>query len=126
LVAGEENKIKIFGLDRISGLHKSMEKSAYPKDFSLDSYFEHCYGIVRLPNTEPQVIVIWAIPIKAAFYKANPLHSSQKVVEETADYTLFSLFVYFTYDLQQEIRSHGEERVKIIKPENELKIERYS
>lgn len=125
IVASDKEGIKTFGLDRISSLGVSLENSLVPVDFDLDDYYKHCYGIVRLPNDEPQEIIIKTAPIKAAYYKANPLHHSQKIVEENEDFTTFSLFIYLTYDLQQELRSHGDDQVKVLKPERALDKERY-
>lgn len=125
LIAKDESGIKTFGLDRITGLNPTRHKSEPSQDFNLEKYYEHCYGIVRFPDEGPQEILIKATPIKASYYKANPLHKSQKVEEETAEYTIFSLNVYLTYDLQQELRSHGEQDVKIIQPIDGLITKRF-
>lgn len=125
LVAKDDKGFKTFGLDRISALTISHENADYPKDFNLEKHYEHCYGIVRFPDVEPEEIHIWANPVKAGYYKANPLHKSQKLIEETKDYTIFAIYVCLTYDLQQELLSHGKENVRIIKPENGMEIKRY-
>lgn len=125
LIASEDNCVKTFGLDRISNLNTSIEKTTITNNFDIDEYYKYCYGIVRLPNDEPQEIIIKTSPLKACYYKANPLHHSQKVIEETPDYTVFSFFMFLTYDLQQELRSHGETFVKVLKPEGALNVEKY-
>lgn len=125
LIAQDESGIKTFGLDRINDLTLTSQKLKKIENFSLDKYYEHCYGIVRFPDEGPQEILIKASPIKASYYKANPLHKSQKVVEETAEYTVFSLTVCLTYDLQQELRSHGEQDVMIIQPKDGMITKRY-
>ncbi len=125
LIAQDESGIKTFGLDRINDLTLTSQKLKKIEDFTLEKYYEHCYGIVRFPDEEPQEILIKATPIKASYYKANPLHKSQKVVEENAEYTIFSLDVCLTYDLQQELRSHGEKDVMIIQPKDGMITKRY-
>lgn len=125
LIANDEEGIKTFGLDRIIELYATDKKSAPIKDFNLNEYYEHCFGIVRFKDEAPQEIEIWTTPIKASYYKANPLHESQKVIEETEEYTVFSIYAYLTYDLQQELRSHGEEHVKVLKPKDGLLTKRY-
>jgi len=124
LVAKDDKEIKTFGLDRVSNLQITDENSEI-KNFDLEKHYEHCYGIVRFSDEEPQEILIKTIPIKASYYKANPLHKSQKIVEETKEYTIFSIYVYLTYDLQQELRSHGEDSVEIIQPKDGLTTKRY-
>jgi hypothetical protein len=126
LVAHDGKAFKTFGLDRISDLQViKTGKSYYPKDFSLEKHYEHCYGIVRFYDEEPQVIIIKTTPIKASYYKANPLHKSQKIVDDTDKFTIFSIFTYLTYDLQQELLSHGKEEVTVIQPSDGLVIKRY-
>jgi len=126
LVAHDGKAFKTFGLDRISDLTViKTQKSYYPKDFSLEKHYEHCFGIVRFYDEEPQEILIKTTPIKASYYKANPLHKSQKVVEATEAYTIFSIFTYLTYDLQQELLSHGEKEVSVLQPADGLVIKRY-
>ena len=125
LVADDKGTIKVFGLDRITGLSKYNENAKRPKDFDMDEYFKHCYGIVRFPDSEPEEVLIKMKPIKAAYYKANPLHHSQKIVEKNDKYVIISLYVYYTYDLKQELRSHLKEELEVIQPENSLETERY-
>lgn len=126
LVAHDGKAYKTFGLDRISNLMViKTGKSYYPKEFSLENYYEHCYGIVRFSDEEPQEILIRTAPIKASYYKANPLHKSQKIVDVQAEFTIFSIFTYLTYDLQQELLSHGEKEVSVIQPSDGLVIKRY-
>lgn len=109
LLAKDDKGIKTFGLDRIEGLSVTSNSFQYPTDFSMDKFYENCFGIVRFPNTNPEKIYIKASPIKTAYYKANPLHHSQQIVKDGDEYSVFSIFVYRTYDLEQEIRSHGDE-----------------
>jgi len=126
LVAHDGKAFKTFGLDRISDLTViKTQKSYYPKDFSLEKHYENCYGIVRFDDEEPKEILIKTTPIKASYYKANPLHKSQKIVEETDTHTIFSIFTYLTYDLQQELLSHGEKEVSVLQPAEGLVIKRY-
>jgi hypothetical protein len=125
LVAKDGKDIKSYGLDRIKNLTNSMEKADYPNDFSLEEYYKHCYGIVRFDNQEPEKILLKVEPIKAAYYKANPLHPSQKIEEETSEYSIISLYVYFNYDLKQELRSHVPGEVEVLRPKVDLNEERY-
>ena len=125
LVAADKKNIKTFGLDRIDGLSISLENAFVPEGFDMDEYYKYCFGIVRFLDSKPQDIIIKTTPIKAAYYKANPLHHSQRIIKETNDSTTFSLFMYLTYDLQQELRSHGAEQVEVLKPDVTLGEVRY-
>lgn len=128
LIAKEKDSdvIKAYGLDRITYLKESPYDNAESiEDFDINEYYKDCYGIVKFPDEKPQEIKIWATPIKAAYYRANPLHESQKEIEKNDTHSIFSIFVCLTYDLQQEIRSHGENEVKIIEPKNAMDKVRY-
>ncbi len=118
--------IKAYGLDRITNLTMLPHENAeLVKDFDINEYYKDCYGIVKFPDEKPQEIKIWATPIKASYYRANPLHESQKEIETNDTHSIFSIFVCLTYDLQQEIRSHGENEVRIIEPQNAMDKVRY-
>ena len=118
--------IKAYGLDRITDLSVLIHENAeLVKDFDINEYYKDCYGIVKFPDEKPQEIKIWATSIKASYYRANPLHESQKEIEIKDTHSIFSIFVCLTYDLQQEIRSHGENEVRIIEPKNAMDKVRY-
>jgi len=42
----DDNKIKTFGIDRISGIKKINKKFQYPKNFNLQDYFKHSLGFI--------------------------------------------------------------------------------
>ena len=126
LVAKDEKGIKTFGLDRIENvIINRLDNADYPKDFSLEEYYKDCYGIVRFDNDKPQDILIKMLPIKAKYYEANPLHHSQEIIEKNDKYVIIKIHTYLTYDLQQELRSHGEDEVSIIQPEDGLRTKGY-
>ena len=125
LICKDEKGIKTFGLERIENLSITSNNYVYPKDFSMDKYYEHCYGIVRFSDEEPQEIKIKLLHVKAHYYEANPLHKSQRIEKLDDEFSLLTIYVYLTYDLQQELRSHVEGEVIVLKPENALVSTKY-
>ena len=47
--------------------------------------------------------------------KSFPLHSSQQILKETPEITIFEFLLYPTYDFMQEILSYGKE-VTVLEP----------
>ena len=52
---------------------------------------------------------------KATHFRSLPLHRSQKEEETAKDYSIFSYYVVPTYELRQEILSHGA-NVEVVSP----------
>lgn len=50
------------------------------------------------------------------YFRSLPLHRSQKEEETTEDYSVFSYYLVPTYELRQEILSHGA-NVEVVYPE---------
>jgi predicted DNA-binding transcriptional regulator YafY len=56
-----------------------------------------------------------ATPLQARYIHTKPIHPSQEIVEENAQYTLFSLQLIPNYELESRILSFGE-HVKALTP----------
>lgn len=56
-----------------------------------------------------------SIPPRTFHFRSLPLHRSQKEEETAKDYSIFSYYVVPTYELRQEILSHGA-NVEVVSP----------
>ncbi len=114
----KEGKIKTYSLDRISNLNLMQDTFAMPEDVKPSEFFKDCFGIITNSN-RPKRIVLRVEPTQAKYFRALPLHSSQQ--EEVHDhYSIFSYRMRITYDLKEEIMSHGAS-IEVLEPE-ELKV----
>ena len=114
----KEGKIKTYSLDRISNLNLMQDTFAMPEDVNPSEFFKDCFGIITNSN-RPKRIVLRVEPTQAKYFRALPLHSSQQ--EEVHDhYSIFSYRMRITYDLKEEIMSHGAS-IEVLEPE-ELKV----
>lgn len=105
--------IKTYALDRMSKLIITQETFEMPEDFDPIEFFKDCFGITTNRN-EAKDIVLRVSPTQAKYFRALPLHSSQQ--EEVHDaYSIFRYRMRFTYDLKEEIMSHGSD-VEVISP----------
>jgi predicted DNA-binding transcriptional regulator YafY len=110
----KDGKIKTYALDRISDLNiLAQEHFKMPEGFSPAAFFSDCFGITTNQN-EPKRITLRVEPTQAKYFRALPLHPSQ--TEEVHDsYSLFNYRMRITYDLKEEIMSHGS-AVEVVAP----------
>ena len=114
----KDSAIKTYSLDRISQLNLLQETFVMPEDINPSEFFKDCFGIITNRN-EPKRIVLRVEPTQAKYFRALPLHSSQQ--EEIHDnYSIFSYRMRITYDLKEEIMSHGA-TIEVLEPQ-ELKL----
>ena len=113
----KEGKIKTYSLDRISNLNLMQDTFTMPDDVKPSEFFKDCFGIITNRNSAKR-IVLRVEPTQAKYFRALPLHSSQQ--EEVHDhYSIFSYRMRITYDLKEEIMSHGAS-IEVLEPQ-ELK-----
>jgi len=109
-------KIRTFALDRIQEIRLTAKKFTYPQE-NPAQLFNYCFGIFlpENPLQEPEDLLLLFTYEQASYIQSLPLHHSQKVVRDTGKGILVSLKVHYTYDLEMELRSFGD-NVKIIAP----------
>ena len=112
-----DKQIKTYALDRISGLNILQDTFVMPEEVNPSEFFKDCFGIITNRNTAKR-IVLRVEPTQAKYFRALPLHSSQQ--EEVHDnYSIFTYKMRITYDLKEEIMSHGA-TIEVLEPK-ELK-----
>jgi predicted DNA-binding transcriptional regulator YafY len=106
-------KVKTFGLDRISDLSIRENYFTVDKSFDPETLFKYSFGITA--GGKPEKIVLKFAPQEGRYVKAQPLHPTQKIINESADGLTVELRVIPSYELKATIRSFGT-RVKVIEP----------
>lgn len=115
--------IRVYSLDRISEMTDTGKSFNYPEEFDPAGYFYNSFGIIVDQAYPPEIIQLEVYGTKAKYFKALPLHHSQSIKYEGDGYTQFEYYMSPTYDLKQELLSHGDE-IRVISPEhlrNEIK-----
>ena len=113
----KDEKIKSFALDRLTDLHITKRAFKYPKDFDIEEYYKHCFGIISPNGSKPQEIILSFDPIQGKYIKSLPLHESQQVIVETKSELQIKLFLCVTFDFELELLSYGE-NVKVLNPKS--------
>ena len=113
-----EGVVKTYSLDRISSLNLLQETFVMPDDINPSEFFKDCFGIITNKNSAKR-IVLRVESTQAKYFRALPLHHSQQ--EEVHDhYSVFTYKMRITYDLKEEIMSHGAS-IEVLEPK-ELKM----
>lgn len=114
-----ENQITNLALDRILGIEEKKTVYIPNNEIDFDEFFEDVIG-VSIPNQGEVVKVILKIEkTQWNYIKTKPMHGSQKIKEETEDFTIIELELIPNFEFESMILSFGE-FVEIIAPE-ELK-----
>ncbi len=111
----KDDIVKSFGLDRISQLSISPNKSNKRPQVDIEEKYKHCFGIICGDNEEPEQIVLSFTPFQGQYIKSMPLHYSQKILIDNDNEYRIELKLHATHDLKMEILSMGDQ-VKVIQP----------
>ncbi len=109
----KDNLVKTYSLDRMSQLNLLQENFDLPNSINPSEFFRDCFGIITNQNKAKR-IVLRVESTQAKYFRALPLHSSQQE-EIHDDYSVFSYKMRITYDLKEEIMSHGAS-IEVLEP----------
>ena len=113
----KDGQVKTYSLDRMSNLNLLQDLFDMPENVNPSEFFKDCFGIITNQNSAKR-IVLRVEPTQAKYFRALPLHPSQQ--EEVHDeYSVFTYRMRITYDLKEEIMSHGAS-IEVLEPK-ELK-----
>lgn len=113
----KDNRIKTFGLDRITNLEITNLKFIFPENYNPEEAFRHSFGIINEDNKEPRKIVLSFSYEQGKYIKSLPLHHSQKELTNDEKEYRIELLLHPTYDFVMELLSIGAE-VKVLEPES--------
>ena len=114
----KDGAVKTYSLDRITQLNLLQDTFKMPDGVKPSEFFKDCFGIITNKNKAKR-IVLRVEPTQAKYFRALPLHASQ--MEEVHDnYSVFTYSMRITYDLKEEIMSHGSS-IEVLEP-TELKM----
>lgn len=111
----EEQRLKTYALDRIQALEITPITFSVPRTFNASRQFKNYFGIT-LGTTNVENIKIKATAKQAKYFRTLKLHHSQKEIETTEDYSIFTYKLCPEYDFKREILSNGD-AVEILEPQ---------
>ncbi len=110
----DKDYLTTFALERISDLRIGEPVISKDPQVTAEEYFHDCFGIIR--QGKPERIIVRAFWPQNTYIKEVPLHHSQMVVDETDNWTDFSLFVRPSYDFKQELLWHRD-KLTVLSPQ---------
>lgn len=111
----DDEALFVFAIDRIESIKIQETKFTINPDFDAASYFNECFGIIIGDGTKLERIVLRAYGLEPFYLRDLPLHHSQKIIEETVDYTDFEFYLRPTSDFKAHLMSRGE-WLQVIEP----------
>lgn len=113
----DNDRQRIFALDRIRNLKVSGTTFTYPKDFSAVEYFQNYFGIIAGVEQKVENIRIRAYAELPGYLRSLPIHHSQRELESTDGHADFSLRLVPTFDFIQELLLHRDQ-LEVLAPES--------
>jgi len=110
-----EDKIRIYSLDRVLEAKLTEKSFKYPKDFCPEVYFQDSFGIIRDDEIEVETIKLKVNADQSNYLRSLPLHPSQEEIETNDDYSIFTLRVRPTFDFRQELLWNGD-ALEVLEP----------
>lgn len=110
-----DNKMRLFALDRIETVQMTDEKFKLPKDFNAKEYFSTFFGVVTDTDVPVERIVLRADCYHQHYLRTLPLHPSQKEIFTCEDYADFELHLRPTYDFCMELLRVGN-MIEVVEP----------
>lgn len=99
-------RCKLYALDRID--HVELEEDTYelPEDYDPQEAFAGTYGLFIDQQRPIEIIRLKVNAMQANYMRSLPLHHSQEEVERTPEYSIFTLFVRQSPDLERDLMAH--------------------
>ena len=91
------------------------DKFKLPEDFSATAFFNEFYGVLTDTSIPLQHVRIRTRGYTTNYVRTLPFHHSQKEVETTEEYSVFTLDIRPTYDFVGAIAASSEE-LEVLEP----------
>ena len=116
----KDERIKTFGLDRISDL-KITDTKFKPILYNVEKEYQHAFGVETYSPVQKIVLEFsWQ---QGNYIKSFPFHESQRILEENGETVLLEIHIHTTNDIVMELLKYGS-NVKVLEPvslQNEMK-----
>lgn len=111
----EKSDIITYGLDRMTELSLTEEKSTVPVHFDAAAYFRYAYGITANNKTIPETILFSAQNVAAKYIETQPFHHTQRVLDRGTTQTTFEVTLLPSEELIRNILSYAGE-IEVMQP----------
>lgn len=109
------NKIMIYALDRVQWLGLTDKTFKYSKNFNAEEFFEDCFGIIADQRVKIETVKFKVSAGQANYLRSLTLHQTQREIERTDEYSIFTVRLRPTFDFRQEILAQGSD-IEVLEP----------
>ena len=109
------DKVMIYALDRVHWLEVKDKSFKYPKNFIPEKFFDDSFGIIADQRIDVETVKIKVSAGQANYLRSLTLHQTQKEIERTDEYSIFTVRLRPTFDFRQEILSQGGD-IEVLEP----------
>lgn len=106
--------LRTYALDRVKGVETTGQRFQLPEGLSLTDIFGNILGVTS-SKADERTVRIRATRTQAKYFRALPLHASQKEELVADDYSIFTYRLKLNYELVHELMSLGD-GVKVLAP----------
>lgn len=111
----DKGELRVLAVDRITDMQLTDRTFKPDEDFTAARFFRDYFGVSVGYGTKPERVVIRAYGREPYYLKDLPLHSSQRVLEATGQYTDFELRLHITDDFISDLLGRGA-AIKVLAP----------
>lgn len=104
-----------FALDRMIKVDFDLNIPYLEEHIDADEYYKDVIGVTVNQGNRAENVVFWVDNANAPYVKTKPLHSSQKIVEEQENGTVFQIKVKPNLELERMILGFGDS-LEVISP----------
>lgn len=115
-----KNSLSTYALDRMLDLELLDDDFIIQSNFNPESFFKHSFGITQ-SDEKPFEVQLKFPSHQKGYLLTQPLHASQKIINQSEEYFIVQLEVYLTYELIERVLGYAE-NVEVLAP-SELKNE---
>lgn len=102
-----DGMMRVYSLDRVLGLEPTERKFTISEEFDAATYFADVIGVIADCEEKSETVEIEVTDGQQHYLRTLPLHRTQKEVECTDEYSVFTLRLKPTFDFIQELRKYG-------------------
>lgn len=113
---GDAKNVTTIALDRIENIQPVHDVFLPNTEIDFEEYFEDVVGVSVPFNGQVETVILKISAESWPYIKTKPIHGSQKVKEQTSDFTIIELKLIPNFELEALILSHGE-RIEVMCPE---------
>lgn len=110
----KSNDLRTYALDRVKGMELTPEKFRMPENLNIGDLFNNIIGVTS-SKADERIVRLRATRTQAKYFRALPLHRSQKEEITGEDHSIFSYRLKLNYELVHELMSLGD-GVQVLEP----------